>query len=260
MVEQIWAKTQEIIALYGLNVIAAAATLIIGRLAANIVKKLIEKVMMRTKVDVTLVSFVASLTYVGLMAFVIIAALGQLGIQTTSFIAVLGAAGLAVGLALQGSLSNFAAGVLLIIFKPFKVGDFIEGGGASGIVNKIEIFTTTLKSPDNKTIIVPNSKIGGGNIVNYSMERTRLIDLPVVFNYKDDFATIEKHIQEILTSDTSILKSPAPTIGIAKFTEAYITYAVRAWTSTADHDAVAGRILIKIKELFDSKTILPPLA
>ena len=260
MVEQIWAKTQEMIALYGLNVIAAVAILIIGRLAANIARKLIENVMMRTKVDVTLVSFVASLTYVGLMAFVIIASLGQLGIQTASFIAVLGAAGLAVGLALQGSLSNFAAGVLLIIFKPFKVGDFIEGGGASGIVNKIEIFTTTLKSPDNKTIIVPNSKIGGGNIVNYSMERTRLIDLPVVFNYKDDFATIEKHIQEILASDPSILKSPAPAIGIAKFTETHITYAVQAWTSTADHDAVAGRILIKIKELFDSKTVLPPLA
>ncbi len=157
-----FSQAQELIALYGLNVIAAVAILIIGRLAANIVKKVIESIMMKTKVDVTLVSFVASLSYVALMAFVVIAALGQLGIQTTSFIAVLGAAGLAVGLALQGSLSNFAAGVLMIIFKPFKVGDYIEGGGASGIANKIEIFTTTLKSPDNKTIIVPNSKIGGG--------------------------------------------------------------------------------------------------
>ena len=161
MVEQILAKTQELIALYGLKVIAAVAILIIGRLAANIVRKVIEKIMIRTKIDLTLVSFTASLAYVGLMAFVFIAALGQLGIQTTSFIAVLGAAGLAVGLALQGSLSNFAAGVLMIIFKPFKVGDLVEGGGASGIVSKIEIFTTTLKSPDNKTIIVPNSKIGG---------------------------------------------------------------------------------------------------
>jgi small conductance mechanosensitive channel len=260
MVEQILAKTQELIALYGLKVIAAVLILIIGRLAANIVRKVIEKIMIRTKIDVTLVSFTASLAYVGLMAFVFIAALGQLGIQTTSFIAVLGAAGLAVGLALQGSLSNFAAGVLMIIFKPFKVGDFVEGGGASGIVNKIEIFTTTLKSLDNKTIIVPNSKIGGGNIVNYSMEQTRLVDLTVVFNYKDDFATIEKHVQEILASDPRILKSPAPAVGIAKFTETHISYAVQAWTSTSDHDDVAGRILIKIKELFDSKMILPPLA
>jgi len=260
MIEQILAKTQELIALYGLNVIAAVAILILGRLAANIVRKVIEKIMMRTKVDVTLVSFVVSLSYVGLMAFVIIAAIGQLGIQTTSFIAVLGAAGLAVGLALQGSLSNFAAGVLMIIFKPFKVGDYVEGGGASGIVDKIEIFTTTLKSPDNKTIIVPNSKIGGGSIVNYSMEQTRLVDLPAVFNYKDDFAKIEKHIQEILASDPRILKNPAPAIGIAKFTETHVTFAVQAWASTADHDAVAGRILIKIKEMFDNKTVLPPLA
>ena len=260
MIEQISANTQELIALYGLNVIAAVAILIIGRLAANIVRKIIEKIMMRTKVDMTLVSFVTSLSYVGLMAFVIIAALGQLGIQTTSFIAILGAAGLAVGLALQGSLSNFAAGVLMIIFKPFKVGDYVEGGGASGVVDKIEIFTTTLKSLDNKTIIVPNSKIGGGSIVNYSMEQTRLVDLLAVFNYKDDFAKIEKHIQEILAGDPRILKDPAPAVGIAKFTETHVTFAVQAWASTADHDAVAGRIMIKIKELFDSKTVLPPLA
>lgn len=260
MVEQILAKTQELIALYGLNIIAALAILIFGRIAANIIKKIIESIMLKTKVDATLVSFVTSLSYVALMAFVIIAALGQLGIQTTSFIAVLGAAGLAVGLALQGSLSNFAAGVLMIIFKPFKVGDYVEGGGTAGVVNKIEIFTTTLKSADNKTIIVPNSKIGGGNIVNYSIEQTRLVDLSVVFNYKDDFAKIENHIKEILNGDSRILKDPAPSVGIAKFTETHITYAVQAWTATADHDAVAGGILVKIKELFDNKTLLPPLA
>lgn len=260
MVEQIMDKAQELIALYGLNVIAAVAILILGRLAARIIKKVIENVMTKTKVDITLVSFVASLSYVALMAFVIIAALGQLGIQTTSFVAVLGAAGLAVGLALQGSLSNFAAGVLMIIFKPFKVGDYVDGGGASGVVHKIEIFTTTLKSPDNKTIIVPNAKIGAGSIVNYTMEQTRLVDLPVVFNYKDDFAKIDHHIQEILASDSRILKSPAPAVGIAKFTETHVTFAVQAWTATADYDAVAGWILLKIKQMFDNKTVLPPLA
>jgi small conductance mechanosensitive channel len=261
MLEQILAKAQEVTALYGLNVIAAVTILIIGRLAANIVRKVIENILVRAKVDLTLVSFVASLSYVGLMIFVIIAALGQLGIQTTSFIAVLGAAGLAVGLALQGSLSNFAAGVLMIIFKPFKVGDYVEGGGASGVVDKIEIFTTTLKSPDSKTIIVPNSKIGGGIIVNYNtMEQTSLVDLQVGFNYKDDFAKIEKHIQEIMVSDSRIFKDPAPAVRIAKFTETHVIFTVKAKTSTADYDAVAGMIMIKIKELFDNNTFLPPLA
>jgi len=262
MVEHILAKIQELIVLYGLKVIAAVLILILGRLAAKILKKVIESIMIRTKVDVTLISFVGSLIYVTLMAFVIIAALEQLGIQTTSFIAILGAAGLAVGLALQGSLSNFAAGVLMIIFKPFKVGDTIEGGGASGVVEKIEIFTTILKSPDNKTIIVPNSKIGGGSIVNYNtMEQPRisLIDLPVGFNYKDAFGKIEKNILEILTGDDKILQEPAPAVAVAKFTETHVVYSVKAWTSTADYDAVSGRIMKRIKELFDNQTFLPPL-
>ena len=259
MLEQILSRSQELIALYGLNVVAALLILLIGRLAAKIVRKVTANVMVRTKVDTTLISFVASLSYVALMAFVILAALGQLGIQTTSFIAILGAAGLAVGLALQGSLSNFAAGVLMIVFKPFKVGEFIEAGGASGIVKKIEIFTTTLKSFDNKIIIIPNSKVGGGNIINYSSEPTRLVDLQVVFNYKDDIAKIERLLQEILDSDERILKAPAPAIGVAKFTETSVRIAVQAWVKTTDHDAVAGRILRKVKELFDSKKVMPPL-
>jgi small conductance mechanosensitive channel len=257
--EQILAKTQELIALYGLNLIAALLILLIGRWAAKIVRKVVEKVMLKTKVDATLVSFVASLSYVALMAFVIIAALGQLGIQTTSFVAILGAAGLAVGLALQGSLSNFAAGVLMIIFKPFKVGDFIEAGGASGIVEKIEIFTTTLKSLDNKVIIIPNSKVGGGNITNYTSEPIRLVDLQFAFNYRDDIAKIERLLQEILGSDERILKDPAPAIGVAKFTETSVRIAVSPWVKTSDYDAVAGQILRKVKELFDSNRVLPPL-
>jgi len=215
--------------------------------------------MVRTKVDVTLVSFVASLSYVALMAFVILAALGRLGVQTTSFIAVLGAAGLAVGLALQGALSNFAAGVLMIIFKPFKVGDFIEAGGASGSVEKIEIFTTTLKSPDNKIIIIPNSKVSGGNIINHTSEPTRLVDIQVAFNYKDDIAKIERLLREILDSDERILKAPAPVIGVAKFTETSVKIAAQPWVKTNDYDAVAGHILRKIKELFDNEEVMPPL-
>jgi small conductance mechanosensitive channel len=259
MLDQILTKSQELIALYGLNVIAAILILLIGRWAAQIVRKIIQNVMLRTKVDATLISFVASLSYVALMAFIIIAALGQLGIQTTSFIAILGAAGLAVGLALQGSLSNFAAGVLMVIFKPFKVGDVIEAGGATGMVERIEIFTTTLKSPDNKVIIIPNSKVGGGNIINHTSEPIRLVDLQVVFNYRDDIAKIERLLQEILDSDERILKDPAAAIGVAKLTETSVRIAVQPWVKTADYDAVAGQILRKVKELFDSNKVLPPL-
>ena len=249
MLQQILTKSQDLIALYGLNIIAALLILLIGRWAAKIVRKVIQNVMVRTKVDTTLISFVASLSYVALMAFVILAALGQLGIQTTSFIAILGAAGLAVGLALQGSLSNFAAGVLMIVFKPFKVGDFIEAGGASGVVEKIEIFTTTLKSPDNKIIIIPNSKVGGGNIINYTSEPTRLVDLQIAFNYKDDIVKIERLLREILDSDERILKVPAPGIGVAKFTETSVRIAVQPWVKTPDYDAVAGQILQKSQRI-----------
>ncbi len=259
MLQQVLEKSEELIALYGLNMVSALLILLIGRWAAKIVRKVIQNVMARTNVDTTLVSFVVSLAYVAMMAFVILAALGQLGIQTTSFIAVLGAAGLAVGLALQGSLSNFAAGVLMIIFKPFKVGDFIEAGGASGTVEKIEIFTTTLKSPDNKIIIIPNSKVSGGNIINHSSEPTRLVDIQIAFNYKDDIVKIETLLREVLNSDARILQNPAPAIGVAKFTETSVKIAVQPWVKTADYDAVSGMILRSIKEMFDSKKLMTPL-
>ena len=259
MFGQVFSRSQELIAIYGLNVVAALLILLIGRWVAQIVRKLIQSFMGKTKVDATLVAFVGSLSYVAMMAFVILAALGKLGIQTTSFIAVLGAAGLAIGLALQGSLSNFAAGVLMIIFKPFKIGDFIEAGGAGGSVQKIEIFTTTLKSPDNKTIIIPNSKVGGGNIVNYSSEPTRLVEIQVAFNYKDDIERIERLLGEILAGDDRILKTPAPAIGVAKFTETSVTMALQPWVKTEDYGAVTGSVLRKVKELFDSKELLLPL-
>ncbi len=260
MFGQILARSQELVALYGLNVVAAVLILLIGRWAAKIVRKLIENVMARTKVDTTLIAFVTSLAYVAMLAFVILAALGKLGIQTTSFIAVLGAAGLAVGLALQGSLSNFAAGVLMIVFKPFKVGDVVEAGGASGTVQKIEIFNTILKSPDNKIIIIPNSKVGGGNIVNFTAETTRLVDIQVAFNYRDEIEKIERLLRQIMEGDERILKTPAPAIDVVKFSETSVTIAVRAWVKTEDQAALTGHILRKIKELFDSKDLLPPLA
>ena len=169
-------KVYELLTVYGIRVVAAIVIFVVGRWVARGVSNLIKRVMKKSNTDETLVKFVGSLSYVALLAFVIIAAINQLGIQTTSFIAVLGAAGLAIGLALQGSLGNFAAGVLMIIFKPFKVGDYIEGAGVAGTVEEIQIFTTQLVTPDNKTIIVPNAKMTGDNITNYSAKGTRRVD------------------------------------------------------------------------------------
>ena len=163
---QIWLQSQELVTAWGLKVLAAIAIFIIGRWIAKAVRGGVRRMMNKGDVDPIVIGFVSSITYIALLAFVVIAALGQLGIQTTSFIAILGAAGLAVGLALQGSLANFAAGFLMIIFRPFKVGDFIEGAGVAGVVEAIHIFTTTLKTGDNKIIIIPNAKLSGDNITN----------------------------------------------------------------------------------------------
>ena len=161
-------KIYELLTVYGIRLLAAIAIFVIGMIVAKIIRNVIRRVMERSKVDSTLTGFVSNLSYAALLAFVVIAALNKLGVQTASFIAVIGAAGLAIGLALQGSLANFAAGVLMIIFRPFKAGDLIEGAGTTGTVEEIQIFTTQLKTPDNKTIIIPNASMLGGNIVNYS--------------------------------------------------------------------------------------------
>jgi len=166
--DQIITQIQQLLTVYGLKVIAALAIFVIGRTLAKWVKSGINKTMTKTGSDPILISFTGNMIYAGLLAFIIIAALGQLGIQTTSFIAILGAAGLAVGLALQGSLSNFAAGVLMIVFRPFKQGDFIEGAGVAGVVEEVHIFNTIMRTGDNKTIIIPNAGLMNGNIVNYS--------------------------------------------------------------------------------------------
>ncbi len=207
--EQILAQVQELLAVYGLKILAALAILLIGRIAAKWIKSIVERTMTRGKTDPMIIGFVGSIVFVGVMVFVVLAALSQLGIQTTSFIAVLGAAGLAIGLALQGSLSNFAAGFLLIIFRPFKVGDFIEGGGTSGIVENIQIFTTTLRTGDNKTVIVPNAKLLDDNIVNYSTKPTRRVDLTVGVAYDADLAEVKKILADIAAKDGRVKADPA---------------------------------------------------
>ena len=256
--EQVMVKIQEWIALYGLKVIAAIAILVIGRFAAGLVKSAIKKIMQKSRVEETLVSFVTNLAYVGLMTFIVIAALGQLGVQTASFIAVLGAAGLAVGLALQGSLANFAAGVLLIIFKPFKVGDFIEAGGVSGVIEEIGIFTTELRTPDNKQIIMPNAKATGDNIVNYSAKEQRRVDIIAGVSYSDDLDKVRNVLEQILAEDERVLKDPPPVVAVSELADSSVNFVVRPWVKTSDYWDVYFATQEKIKKRFDAEGISIP--
>lgn len=256
--EQIGLKLQEWIALYGLKVIAAIAILVIGTFAAKIVRSIIRRLLQKSRVDEMLVSFIASLSYVALMAFIIIAALGKLGVQTASFVAVLAAAGLAIGLALQGSLANFAAGVLMIIFKPFKVGDLIEAGGTFGVVEGIGIFTTELKTADNRQVIVPNAKVTGDNIVNFSTKGQRRVDLVAGVSYSDNLDKVRKVLEEILAEDERILKDPAPTIGVLELADSSVNFAVRPWAKVEDYWGVFFDTQEKIKKRFDAEGISIP--
>lgn len=257
-VQQLIAKGYELGTEFGVNVLAALAIFIIGRWVIRYLKKLMLRVMEKRNVDPTLSKFVANLAYVALLAFVIIAALGMLGIQTTSFIAVLGAAGLAVGLALQGSLSNFAAGVLMIIFRPFKVGDFIEGAGVAGVVEEIQIFTTQLKTPDNKTIIIPNAKITADNIVNYTIKGTRRADMVFGIGYEADIDKARDIISEILSKDERILKDPAPQVAVSELANSSVNFVTRPWVNVEDYWGVVFDVTEAVKKRFDAAGINIP--
>ena len=209
-------KVYELITIYGIKVIAAIAIFVIGRWVAKGMRGLVQRMMRKAQVDQTLRRFVGNLTYIALLVFIIIAALSQLGIQTTSFIAILGAAGLAIGLALQGSLANFAAGFLMIVFRPIRVGDYIEGAGVSGTVEEIQIFTTTLVTPDNKTVIIPNAALTGDNIVNWTIKGTRRVDLVMGIGYEDDIDKAKQIMADVLAGDDRILKDPAPQIAMVE--------------------------------------------
>jgi small conductance mechanosensitive channel len=252
------AKVYELLMVYGIKVIAAIVIFFIGRWAAKAVTKFIKKLMAKSNTDETLVKFVGSLCYIALLAFVIIAALNQVGIQTTSFIAVLGAAGLAIGLALQGSLGNFAAGVLMIIFKPFKVGDFIEGAGVAGTVEEIQIFTTQLKSPDNKTIIVPNAKMTGDNITNYTVKGTRRVDFVFGIGYEDNIDKARNVIEGVIADDKRVLKDPEPMVAVSELADSSVNLVARAWTSADDYWGFFFDTTEKVKKQFDAEGISIP--
>lgn len=252
------AKLWEFLAIYGIKIIVAIIVLIVGRWIAKLLRGITQKVMTKRKLDSTIVSFVANLIYILLLTFVILAALGQLGIQTTSLIAVIGAAGLAIGLALQGSLANFAAGFLMIIFRPFKVGDYIEGAGVAGTVEEIQIFTTQLKTPDNRTIIIPNAKLTADNITNYTTKETRRVDLVVCIGYGDDIDNAKKVIAGLLAQDERILKDPPSTIGVIELADSSVNFVVRPWVKSEDYWNVYFDITENIKKRFDVEGISIP--
>ncbi len=225
----------DILIQYGPNIIFAILIFYIGKMIAKLIKRMIIKAMNRGKVDPLIVGFTSSIVYIGMLVFVVVASLGQLGIQTTSFIAILGAAGLAIGLALQGSLANFAAGFLLIIFRPFKEGDVIEAAGVTGKVDVIQVFTTTLKTPDNKTIIIPNASLGNGNITNYSTQDRRRIDLTIGVSYDADLKDVRTILTDIVNKDERIMSDPAPLIVVGELADNSVNFFVRVWVKSEDY-------------------------
>lgn len=223
---------ESFLAKYGPGILSALLILIIGLFVINIIVKLSKKVMEKSKVDLTLQKFLGNLLGWALKILLIVTVITQLGVETTSFAAILGAAGLAVGLALQGSLANFAGGVLIMIFKPFKIGDLVEAQGEIGVVKEIEIFTTKLTGLSNKEIIIPNASLSNGNIVNYSTEGTRRVDLVIGVSYDADIKQTKEVLMNILTSNSKVLQDPAPAVTVSELADSSVNFAVRPWCKT----------------------------
>lgn len=241
------ATIADIMAAWGLKVLGAIAVFIIGRIVAKWGRRAMTRVLKKSNVDDTLVPFLTGMTYYLLMAFVIVAALGMMGIQTASMIAVLGAAGLAVGLALQGTLGNFASGVMLLIFRPFRVGDFIEAAGIAGSVKAITIFTTRLNTPDNVGIVIPNAAVWGTTIKNYAANDTRRIDLVAGISYDDDIGLAIRTIEQML-QDPRVLQDPAATIAVSELADSSVNIVVRPWCNRDDYWGLRFDLTRRIKE------------
>lgn len=249
---------EQTVRLYALDIVLAIIIVILGRWVAKAVVRILERMLTKRNVDSTLSRFAGTLVFVLLMAVVIIAALGRLGLETTSLVAIVGAAGLAIGLALQGSLANFAAGVMLIAFRPFKSGEYVEAGGVSGSVNEISIFHTTLTTPDNKRVILPNAQITSNSIINYTVEDKRRIDMVFGIGYGDDIKRAKDVINEVLSEDERILKDPAPTVGIMELGASSVDFVVRPWVRTSDYWSVFFSLNEQMKLRFDAEGISIP--
>jgi small conductance mechanosensitive channel len=241
-----------------MNIATAIAIVVIGRIIVKWLVKLIRKLMVRSDLDPILINFAGSIANAVLLLFVFIAALDQLGVDTTSFIALLGAAGLAVGLALKDSLQNFAAGVMMIIFRPFKLGDFIDAGGVTGVVEKISVFSTIMKTGDNREVIIPNGQIYAGAITNFSARETRRIDMVFGIGYDDDMLKAKKIMEDILSNHDLILDEPAPKVAVSELADSSVNFNVRPWVKNEDYWGVRSDLLEQIKLTFDKEGISIP--
>jgi len=243
---------------WGISLITAILVFIIGRVVVNVISNLLGKALERTKLDTILIEFIQTIARIILMIFVIVAALDQLGVNTTSMIAVLGAAGLAIGLALQGSLQNFAAGFLLLILRPFKAGDYVEAANTGGVVEKISIFCTVMRTPDNKEVTIPNGAIYGGNIINYSTRDTRRVDMKFGISYKDDIKKAKEVMLATVKEDPRVLEEPVPNVAVAELADSSVNFIVRPWVKTDDFWPVYWEMTEKIKLALDENDITIP--
>lgn len=243
---------------YGMKIVAAILIFFIGKMIAKSMSKLIFKVMSKYEVDETLTKFAQNGVYVGLMAVVIMAAVSSLGVDTTSFMAILGAAGLAIGLALKDTLSNVGAAVVILIFRPFKVGDFVDAGGAIGTVDEIGLFTTTISPLDNRKVIVPNSAITGGNITNFSSKPVRRVDHIIGIGYDDDLKLAKETLYALIEADGRTLADPAPLVAVAELGDSSVNFTMRAWVNSEDYWDVYFDLLEKAKLTLDEKGISIP--
>ncbi|MFT4993468.1 MAG: small conductance mechanosensitive channel [Paraglaciecola sp.] len=243
---------------WGINIFMAIVIYIVGRMVVGVLINVFGKVMARSKYDDMLIDFVKAIIKAILMLFVIVASLDQLGVDTTSLVAIFGAAGLAIGLSLQGSLQNFAAGVMLLVFRPFKAGDFVEAAGTSGTVKTITIFNTIMTTPDNKEVIVPNGKIYGDNIINFSAKDTRRVDMVVGIAYDADLKKAKDILLEMVAADDRILTEPEPKVAVSELADSSVNFVVRPWVASADYWAVKFDFTEAVKLRFDAEGISIP--
>ena len=248
-------KNQDLLIQYAVNIVAAIVILIIGSIVARVVGNALNRVMKLRGIDATVADFLSAIVRYGVLAFTFIAVLGRVGVQTTSVIAVLGAAGLAVGLALQGSLSNFAAGVLLVISRPLRVGEYVDLGGVAGTVDQVQIFSTTLRTADNKTIVVPNGKIIAGNIINYSREPNRRVDIVVGVAYNADIDVVKKVLGDVIAADKRIMHAKGVTVRLNEMAPSSLNFVTRSWTTNAEYWNVYFDLMENFKRALDAHNI-----
>lgn len=254
-----WLVTNQALLLsYAVNIVAAIAIIIVGMIVARMISNTVNKLMRARHIDATVADFLSALVRYGVIAFTLIAALGRVGVQTASVIAVLGAAGLAIGLALQGSLSNLAAGVLLVTFRPFRSGEYVDLGGGAGTVLQVQIFSTTLRSADGRIIVVPNGKIIAGNIINFSREPVRRNEFIIGVAYDSDIDLVTKLLTDIIQADDRILKDREMTVRLNELGASSINFVVRVWSNSSDLQNVYWDVLEKVKRSFDEHGISFP--